>query len=84
MSGITVHGPYKHRNRWRLHVKEGSRTIASPSYPTREEALKAKQGYLELSHADKLWADVARLEEQLAIARANPARFRIPPEISDG
>ena len=71
MSGrVTVHGPYKHRNRWRLHVKEGSRTIASPSYPTRAEANQAKQGYLELSHADHLWAEVARLEEELAIARA--------------
>lgn len=70
MAGVTVHGPYKHRTRWRLHIKEGSRTIASKSYPTRKEAREARAGYEELTSADTLWAQVARLEEELAIARA--------------
>lgn len=70
MSGVIIHGPYQRRNRWRLIIKEGRRTIASKSYPTRKAAQEAKTGYTELTRADDLWAEAARLEEQAAIVRA--------------
>ncbi len=42
MATKQVFGPYRHRNRWRVHVRStqnGTRTVQAESFASKEEAL---------------------------------------------